>query len=646
MDALKGWFSPSRKPQTGYLPLSQNREDDEHSNSGLFRSTDDQRFTSDDPKPHQRDRNSEDDLLPLEFFGIELHPDTYGLLEDDQSLSEAFGGNGLKDVFSSRIVVICAISACLGGLLFGFDQGLLSIVLVMPQFLRVSPEVDPVTSPRAEFNKGLMTATLELGAFLGAILSGYISDKHSRRLSIAFGLCWFITGSTLQTLSQGYPSLVWGRGLGGVGIGVLSSTAPIYVAEISPPNIRGTLLVVEQFMIVFGIVVMYYITYYTRHITGEWSYRLPFLIQILPALLLASLLYFLPYSPRWLASQKGRDLDCLQVLVRLRKLPPSDPRVQAEWISIRTEAIHSRRAFAQRHPELSKLKPKLEGGKEGTELGWGLFADLKREWAGWVEMFGPEVIKRTHVGMGIMFFQQFVGINALIYYSPTLFETLGLDYERRLSLSGIMNVVQLVAVMIALVYIERFGRKTWLFIGSIGMTLSHVVVAGMIGRYSDHWSSHPIQAWIGVGAIFTFVFTFGLSFGPMGWLIPAEVHGSSFRSKGVALATCTNWMSNFIVGLITPPLVQKTGYGAFLFFAAFGFSSGLWVWIFVPETKGKSLEQMDEVFKSPTGRLDELAKREIREWLIRSDRRTLNTDSDFEMGNEDGMEDELERIDG
>lgn len=103
------------------------------------------------------------------------------------------------------------------------------------------------------------------------------------------------------------------------------------------------------------------------------------------------------------------------MLVRLRKLPSSDPRVQAEWISIRTEAIHSRRAFAQRHPELSS-KLKSESSKEGAGVGWGMFADLKREWAGWVEMFGPEVIKRTHVGMGIMFFQQFVGINALIYY--------------------------------------------------------------------------------------------------------------------------------------------------------------------------------------------------------------------------------------
>ena len=142
-------------------------------------------------------------------------------------------------------------------------------------------------------------------------------------------------------------------------------------------------------------------TYFTRHFTGEWSYRGPFLLQVAPGLLLAALLFFLPYSPRWLAGQ-DRDRECLEVLVRLRNLPETDARVQAEWISIRTEAVHARRAFTERHPDLPE--------------GQGLAMDVKREMAGWVEMFGPDVIKRTRIGIGIMFFQQFVGINALIYY--------------------------------------------------------------------------------------------------------------------------------------------------------------------------------------------------------------------------------------
>jgi MFS family permease len=141
-------------------------------------------------------------------------------------------------------------------------------------------------------------------------------------------------------------------------------------------------------------------TYSTRAILSNWSYRIPFLLQIAPGILLAGLLFILPFSPRWLAG-KSRDWECLQVLVRLRGIPATDPRVQAEWLSIRTEAIHSREAFSERHPD-------LQGG--GFEM------DLKRELVGWIEMFSPAVLKRTQVGVGVMFFQQFVGINALIYY--------------------------------------------------------------------------------------------------------------------------------------------------------------------------------------------------------------------------------------
>lgn len=254
-----------------------------------------------------------------------------------------------------------------------------------------------------------MTALLELGAFLGALQAGYIADRYSRKVSIAVGSVWFIVGSVLQASAFAFPQLVVGRFIGGVGIGILSSTAPMYISEISPPNIRGSLLVLESATIVIGVIVMYYITYGTRYIPGDWSFRLPFTVQMVPCFVLLLVLWQLPYSPRWLV-QRGRDLEALDSLRRLRRLPITDARVQAEWITIRVEAIRNREVLVQAHPHI-------------TGSDWK--SELKLEMASWADMFKPKMIRKTHIGIMLMFFQQFVGINAVSFdFSPCSFPKL------------------------------------------------------------------------------------------------------------------------------------------------------------------------------------------------------------------------------
>lgn len=203
----------------------------------------------------------------------------------------------------------------------------------------------------------------------------------------------------------------------------------MYISEISPPEIRGTLLVLEEFSIIVGIVVAFWITYGTKNITNEWSWRLPFLLQILPGLVLGCGIVFLPFSPRWLGS-KGRDEEALVALAQLRRLPVTDPRVQQEWFDIRAEARLVKEISNERHPNL----------QDGTRT-----SRLKLELASWADLFKKGCLRRTHVGVGIMFFQQFVGINALIYYSPTLFETMGLNSSMQLIMSGVLNIMQLVS---------------------------------------------------------------------------------------------------------------------------------------------------------------------------------------------------------
>ncbi|ODN84530.1 hypothetical protein L202_00461 [Cryptococcus amylolentus CBS 6039] len=550
--------------------------------------------SSDRPKP-SRCAPDRDSIPTLESLGVELHPDAAKYVEDSEALANAIGGKTLKDVFANPLVVAAAFSTCMGGLLFGFDQGILSIVLTMPQFLSQFPDVDTDASSSAAFNKGIMTALLELGALIGAFQAGFVADRFSRKKAIALGSLWFIIGSIIQTASFSFAQLVVGRFIGGLGVGLLSAVAPMYISEVAPPNIRGACLALEGATIVIGIVVMFYITYGTRHIPGDWSFRLPFLIQMVPCIFLGIGLYKLPYSPRWLA-QVGRDTESLASLVRLRRLPATDPRVQAEWIAIRAEAIHNREVIVKAHPNI-----------QGDDL----VSEIKLEIAGWVDMFKPNLIRRTSIGMFLMLFQQCMGVNALIYYSPTLFEQLGLDYEMQLDMSGVLNISQMVATIIAFLILDRVGRRPPILFGSIACVICHTIVAVLMGLYSKDWTSHSSASWACVAFIIIFMFVYGVGWSPIPWAMPAEVHTSSRRAKGVAITTCTCWLFNFIIGLITPPMLQNIGYGTFIFFGTFALLSGIWAWFFCPETNGKTLEQMDEVFHSNTAHQDLLDKSEI-----------------------------------
>lgn len=483
---------------------------------------------------------------------------------------------GLSGILASRYVVLCAALSAMGGLLFGYDQGVVSVTLVEPQFLQRFPRVEPGTSG-AGFWKGLLTAMIELGALIGALNQGWIADKYSRKYSIVLAVIVFTVGAILQTASVAYAMLVVARFIGGVGIGMLSMVVPLYISEISPPEIRGTLLVLEEFSIVAGIVIAFWITYGTQFIASEWAWRLPFLLQVIPGLVLGIGIVFLPFSPRWLAS-KQRDRDALRALARLRQLPMTNERVQLEWHDIRAEVALHNEISRERHPHL----------QDGSRT-----SRIKLEIASWADLFKRGCWRRTHVGVGIMFFQQFVGksscacqssaamfettfscilalwapahghagINALIYYSPTLFGTMGLDHSMQLIMSGVLNITQLVGVTTSIWSMDRVGRRPLLMFGSVMMFVSHAIIAGLVGKYSDDWPAHRTQGWTSVTFLFVYMVSFGASWGPVPWALPSEIFPSSLRAKGVALSTCSNWLNNFIIGLTTPPLVEITGYG-------------------------------------------------------------------------------------
>lgn len=237
--------------------------------------------------------------------------------------------------------------------------------------------------------------------------------------------------------------------------------------------------------------------------SGEWSWRLPFLLQILPGLVLGIGILFLPFSPRWLSS-KGRDSEALEALAKLRQLPTTDPRVQHEWYDIRTEVAVQKELLQEKHPHL------MDGSKK---------SDIKLEFAQWLDLFKPGCWRRTMVGVICMFLQQFVGINALIYYSPTLFETMGLNYDMQLVMSGVLNVCQLLGVATSIYTMDRFGRRKLLLWGSAGMAIAHIVISGLVGKYSSDWPSHTAEGWVSVAFLLFYMIAFGASWGPVPWAV-------------------------------------------------------------------------------------------------------------------------------
>nr|POE92438.1 sugar transporter stl1 [Quercus suber] len=493
---------------------------------------------------------------------------------------ETYSQPGIQGLFTSRYVALCAIFATLGGLLFGYDQGVVSVILVEDQFLRRFPQVADGAAG-AGIWKGLLTAMIELGALVGAFNQGWIADKYSRKYSIVIAVCFFTIGSILQTAATEYAVLVCARAVGGLGIGMLSMVVPLYIS------------------IVTGIVIAFWITYATQYIPSELAWRLPLLLQTVPGLLLGFGILYLPFSPRWLVS-KSRHQEALSTLSHLRQLPAVDSRVQSEWLDIRVEVTLHKEIGAERHPGLQDHSATSR---------------IKLELASWTDCFGSGCWKRTQVGVFVMFFQQFVGINALIYYSPTLFATMGLDHSMQLIMSGVLNMLQLVGVATSIWTMDRIGRRPLLLTGSALMALSHILVAVLVARFGHDWPNHRLEGWLSVGLLFFYMFSFGASWGPVPWALPAEIFPSSLRAKGVALSTCSNWLNNSIIGLITPPLVERTGYGAYIFFAFFCLLSLAWAYWFVPETNGKTLEQMDAVFGDATSQAERKRRARIQRAL-------------------------------
>jgi len=432
-------------------------------------------------------------------------------------------------------VVFISFIAALAGLLFGYDTGVISgaILFIEKQFTLTSGQAETVVS------------VVLIGALVGAITSGRLADRFGRKKVLLTTALIFAFGALGSAFARSVPTLVAYRFIIGLAIGVASYTAPLYLSEISPKKMRGALVSLNQLMITVGILVSYFVDYGFSSIEG-WRWMLG--IGIVPALILFSGMLFLPESPRWLVLRGFVD-------------------------KARSTLMHSRHE-KEAEAELEDIKQSV-----ATEKG------------SWRMLFKRWMLPVLFVGIGINFFQQFTGINTIIYYAPTIFKLAGFQSNATAILATVgVGVVNVALTVVSILLIDRVGRRPLLFLGLIGMIVS-LTALGIAFHF--HLHTHTLK-WVAMASMLLYIACFAISLGPIAWLVIAEIFPLRVRGLSMSLATASNWTFNWAVSATFLTLLKVLHpSGTFWMFALLGFLGLIFIYWFMPETKGSSLEQIE-----------------------------------------------------
>ncbi|GAW20866.1 hypothetical protein ANO14919_103780 [Xylariales sp. No.14919] len=532
-----------------------------------------------------------------------------------------YGRSGFGGLLKEPYLLFLASFASIGGFLFGYDQGVISGVLVTKDFVCIPlPNPDPpnTTLERIGSNaskakqfpllanddtlQGWVVSVLTLGALFGALVNGPISDRISRRWSILLANIVFLIGSIIQASAFNIPQIFVGRAIAGLSVGQLSMVVPLYISELSPPAMRGSLVAFQQFGITFGIVTAFWLDFGTQFIGGTGdgqspaAWRFPLAFQTVPSVILSIGTFFLPYSPRWLI-MKDREEEARASLARIRRVPESDCRIRLEMLEIQASAIFDKETTAAMYP----------GTTSPVSLLWKRYGSL---------FTIRHLNRRLFIACFLQFMQQFTGINAIIYYAPQIFLKIGLSSTTvSLLATGVVGIINLLSTIPAILFIDRWGRRKVLLAGAVGMGVCQLIVATIYAVYQDRLASNPGAGWACAVFIWLYIANFAWSIGCVNWIIPSEIFPPGVRSQAVGVAIGTNWLTNFIVALITPRLLNTIEFGTFYLFFAFCVLLFIWVFFWVPETKGIRIEEMDKLFGGNTGADDVKRMSEIQEQL-------------------------------
>ncbi|KAI9279697.1 general substrate transporter [Umbelopsis sp. AD052] len=451
-----------------------------------------------------------------------------------------------------------AAFASIGGFLFGYDQGVMSGIIVMPYWTHYFDNPNDVMT-------GFIVSIYLLGAFVGGLFAGPISERIGRKRSIQLASIIFTLGSALQAGAISTQMLLGGRFVQGLGIGMYSMNVPVYQSELSPPHLRGRFVALQQLSIVTGIMIAFWLGYGCSFIQSDASWRLPLALQILPSILLFFGMFVLPYSPRWLVD-KNRNEEALHTLARLHaEGNTEDPYVVQEYNEIVAYVKFERENAVRTYRDL----------------------------------FSKQNRRRVMLAVGIQSMQQWTGINAVLYYAPLIFKGAGLDgTASQLLATGLNGVVSVIATIPAVMFIDRWGRVKTLLVGGTGMGITMLLAGALLGAYphTDAGPNNLGAQYFAIVMMYFFTICFSSSWGPCGWIYPAEIFPNRARAKGTGLSTAANYLMNFVIGEITPIMLSRITFWTYIFFCLTNFACVIILYFFYPETRGLSLEQMEVLF--------------------------------------------------
>ncbi|MBI2816526.1 MAG: sugar porter family MFS transporter [Acidobacteria bacterium] len=435
--------------------------------------------------------------------------------------------------------------AALGGLLFGYDTGVISGAAL---FLRGEFAL-------STFQLEVVVAGVLLGAAAGALTGGRFSDLFGRKKLLIVTAIIFAAGAILCAAATSSSMLVIGRIIVGVGIGLSSGTVPVYISEISPADARGWQVSLFQLAITVGILLAYIVGYAFAAIEG---WRWMFGVALFPAVVFGTGMLFLPESPRWL-TQRGLHAQARDVLAHMRGTQEVDT-------------------------ELREIEASLSHAEE------------RGRWSDLLEVsLRPALI----AGIGLAIFQQITGINTVIYYAPTILQSAGIPSASGaiLATAGI-GAVNVLMTLVAMRLIDRMGRRPLLLTGIAGMIVT-LALLGISFRFSDQGT----LAWLAVISMMLYVASFAISLGPIFWLLISEIYPLKIRSSCQGLAASFNWGFNLLVTLTFLTLVELLGASlTFWLYGACAIASWIFSYYFIPETKGRTLEQIEEFWRAGRSR--------------------------------------------
>jgi sugar porter (SP) family MFS transporter len=443
----------------------------------------------------------------------------------------------LREALRNRRLLGVAIIAAIGGFLFGYDTGVIGgAMLFMQKDLGL----------KTHGQQQLTVAILLLGAIAGALISGWLADAISRRRTKMISGSVYVVGGIACALSQNYPEILASRFVLGLSVGTASFVSPMYIAELVPERIRGGVVSFNQLMVTLGILAAYIVDWAFAPLPNNWRWM--FGVTAIPGLALLIGMYFMPFSPRWLV-EKGREDEAREVLERYR---------------FEEDDVDG---------EIGEIKEVAEDEVPLREL------------------VGKSLRRMMAVGIGLAVFQQIVGINTVIYYAPTILKMAGQQNTGALTQSVYIGVTNVVFTVVAILLLDRLGRRFFLTFGTACLT---VALIGLGVFFASPRLQHSV-GWLALACLLFYIFGFAIGLGPVFWLMISEIFPLQMRGPAMAVCTMFNWGFNFLISytfLSLTDLITKSG--TFWLYAGFGVCALVFFLRVVPETKGRTLEEIQE----------------------------------------------------